>query len=153
MHGRRDARDDTGAHRPRSCAQVPAGYRDSHGRSRVLEVLSRVDAGAESPQETKLRLTIVRAGYPRLETQIPVYNEYGVLIGNVDLGWSKHKIALEYEGQHHRLSRHQFDKDIRRFDEMIEQRWIIIRVTAADNQRTILLRLAEAWAWRVADAA
>lgn len=127
-------------------------YPGRHGRSRVLEVLSLVDAGAESPQETKLRLTVVRAGYPRPETQIPVYNEYGALIGNVDLGWSEHKIALEYEGRHHRLSRYQFDKDIRRFDEMIEQRWIIMRVTAADNERTILLRLAEAWARRVREA-
>lgn len=124
-------------------------YPGRHGRTRVLKVLSLVDPGAESPQETMLRLTVVRAGYPRPETQIPVYNEYGALIGIVDLGWSEHKIALEYEGRHHRLSRYQFDKDIRRFDEMIEQRWIIIRVTAADNERTILLRLAEAWARRV----
>ena len=39
-----------------------------------------VDAGAESPQETRVRLVLVAAGFPRPETQIPVYDEWGQLV-------------------------------------------------------------------------
>ncbi len=84
-------------------------------------------------------------------TQLPVYNEYGALIGVVDLGWPDLKIAMEYEGSHHRMSRDQFARDIRRFDEMIEQGWIIIRVTSKDTAATVRLRLADAWACRGRD--
>ncbi|MCH9700005.1 MAG: hypothetical protein K0U76_01225 [Actinomycetia bacterium] len=115
------------------------------GRKRALNVLSLVDRGAESPRETWLRLVVVRAGYPRPETQLPVCNEYGALIGIVDLGWRDPKIAMEYEGKHHRMSRERFDKDIRRIDEMREQGWNVIRVTAMDTEATIERRLARAW--------
>jgi hypothetical protein len=37
----------------------------------------RADAGAESPQETRVRLVLFAAGFPRPETQIPVYDEWG----------------------------------------------------------------------------
>ena len=68
--------------------------------------------------------------------------------GYYGLGWRDLKIAVEYEGKHHRLSRAAFDKDIRRIDELIEQGWIVIRVTAADTEATILRKLAAAWARR-----
>lgn len=90
-----------------------------------------------------------RAGYPRPQTQVPVYNEYDVLIGRVDLGWPEYKIALEYEGRHHRMSREKFDRDVRRFDEVIELGWIVIRVTAADSEATVHIRLGDAWSRRV----
>lgn len=120
-------------------------YPGRHGKSRVRNVLDFVDPGAESPQETWLRLIVVRAGYPRPRAQLPVLNEYGVHIGTVDLGWAEHKIALEYEGKQHRLSAEQFDKDIRRYDEMIELGWTVIRLTARDTEGTVLIRLADAW--------
>jgi len=41
-----------------------------------------------------------------------VYNEYGALIAEVDLGWRDLKIAVQYEGDHHRTPQ-QFAKDIR----------------------------------------
>ncbi len=118
------------------------------GQSRALKALSLVDPGAESPRETWLRLIVVRAGYPRPETQLSVYNEYRALIGVVDLGWRDLKIAVEYEGKHHRMSRERFDKDIRRIDELLEQGWIVIRITAMDTEATVKRRLAEAWAQR-----
>lgn len=123
-------------------------YPGRQGRKQALKTLSLVDRGAESPRETWLRLIVVRAGYPRPETQLPVCNEYGALIGIVDLGWRDHMIALEYEGKHHRMSRERFDKDIRRIDEMREQGWNVIRVTAMDTAATIERRLAQAWRLR-----
>jgi hypothetical protein len=119
-----------------------------HGLERARKAIELVDPGAESPQETRVRLLIIRAGYPPPETQIPVYNEYGVLIGEVDMGWRDLKIAVEYEGKHHRMSRERFAKDIRRTRELTEAGWIVIRVTARDTDATILRLIADAWARR-----
>lgn len=116
-----------------------------HGMPRAREAIQLVDPGAESPRETWLRLVIVRAGFPRPETQVPVYNEFGVLIGVVDLGWRDLRIAVQYEGAYHRMSRAVFDKDVRRMDEMIERGWTVLRITAADAEATVVRRLSAAW--------
>ncbi len=42
------------------------------GLRQVDRALDLVDAGAESPQETRLRLMFIKAGLPRPQTQIPV---------------------------------------------------------------------------------
>jgi hypothetical protein len=128
--------------------ELAAGrYPGRHGLERALKAIQLVDPGAESPRETWLRLLIIRAGYPPPETQMPVYNEYGVLIAEVDMGWRDLKIAVQYDGAHHR-SREQFAKDIRQMREMTAAGWIVIRVTAGDTQATILRLLADAWAQR-----
>jgi hypothetical protein len=115
---------------------------------RARAAMELVDPGAESPRETWLRLLLIRAGFPRPDTQIRVYNEYGVLIAEVDMGWEDLKIAVEYEGDHHRTNRNQFNKDIRRMDTLLEQGWIVIRVTALDTQGVIVARVAAARARR-----
>jgi hypothetical protein len=116
-----------------------------HGLQHARQAIELVDPGAESPRETWTRLLIVRAGYPPPETQVPVYNEYGALIAEVDMGWRDRKLAIQYDGDHHRNPR-VFAKDIRQTREMIAMGWIVIRVTAGDTGATILRLLADAWA-------
>jgi very-short-patch-repair endonuclease len=77
-----------------------------------------------------------------------VYNEYGALIGEIDMRWADLKVAIEYEGEHHRTNRSQFNKDIRRIDALIERGWIVIRVTALDTRAVIIGRVAAARARR-----
>jgi hypothetical protein len=125
-------------------AQLHSGR---HGLERARKAIQLVDPGAESPRETRLRLLIIRAGYPPPETQVPVYNEYGAFIGEVDMAWRDLKIAIEYEGGHHRRPE-QFAKDIRRMRAMTEAGWIVIRVTAQDTEATILRLIADALARR-----
>jgi hypothetical protein len=120
-----------------------------HGLKRALTAIELVDPGAESPPETRLRLLVVRAGYPPPETQLVVYNEYGAFIAEVDMGWRDRKIAVQYEGGHHRTPE-QFAKDIRITREMMEAGWIVIRVTHRDTDATIVRLLADAWARRAA---
>ena len=60
-------------------------------------VLELVDPGAESPKETWLRLLVIRNGFPPPTTQIPVYDDFGVLIAVLDMGWEHLKLALDYE--------------------------------------------------------
>ena len=94
-------------------------------------------------------MLVIEAGYPPPQTQIPVYGPYGELVGIVDMGWEDIKIALEYEGDHHRTNRRVFNNDIARHETMTtDLGWIAIRVTAADVPGGILRRLAAAWARR-----
>ncbi|QZH57681.1 hypothetical protein K1X22_15065 [Mycolicibacterium farcinogenes] len=121
------------------------------GIRQARATIALVDPGAESPQETWLRLLVIRAGYPRPQTQYPVYNEYGALIGDVDLAWPELKIALEYEGRHH-TDPEQLRKDIQRVDAMAETGWIVIRVTSREGAANALGRIAKAWASRASRA-
>lgn len=123
-------------------------HRGRRGIQRARTALDLVDSGAESPKETWLRLLIIRAGFPRPQTQIPVYNEYGVLIAEVDMGYEGLKIAIEYEGAQHRTDRRQFDKDIRRHDALIELGWIVLRFTAEDTPGNVRRKVAAALAHR-----
>ena len=123
-------------------------YRGRRGIRRARVALPLVDPGAESPRETWLRLLLIDAGYPRPRTQIPVHGEYGEIGAVLDMGWEDVKIALEYEGDHHRTDRRQFRRDIRRFEALADMGWLTIRVTAEDTRGGILARVTAAWSRR-----
>jgi hypothetical protein len=122
-------------------------YRGRRGICNARNLFGLVDAGAESPRETWLRLLVIRNGFPAPQTQIPVRDRYGQLIAVVDMGWEDIKVALDYEGAHHRDA-DRFAKDIRRHDELTELGWIDIRVTSRDTEGVIVRRLHAAWSRR-----
>lgn len=67
------------------------------GIRQLRSVLPLVDGGAESPQESKLRLALVNGGLPPPETQIR-FPEFRI---RVDMGWKDWKVAVEYDGVQH----------------------------------------------------
>ncbi len=123
-------------------------YPGRRGIRQARRVVDMVDPGAESPPETWLRLLFIRAGFPRPTTQIPVHNDYGVLIAVIDLGWDDVKIGADYDGAHHWMDRRRFTEDIRRAENINEQGWIHLRVTAHDVEGDILRRTRAAFARR-----
>ena len=78
---------------------------DRHAGARGIVQLRRavelMDGGAESPQETRTRLLLMAAGFPRPQTQIVVCDEFGYFIGRVDMGWAEWKVGVEYDGPQH----------------------------------------------------
>lgn len=119
-------------------------YTGRKGIKQARASIALVDPGSEFPQETWLRLLVVRAGYPPPQTQHPIYNEYGALIGEADLAWPELKIVMEYEGLHH-TDPDVLRKDIARIGAMIEMGWTVIRVTCRDGEANVLGKLAKAW--------
>lgn len=117
------------------------------GIRRAEKTLHFVDPGSESPKETWLRLLVIRNGFPPPETQIPVYNEHGVLVAVLDMGWRDRMLALDYEGEHHRNAV-RFNTDIRRHDEVTGLGWTDIRVTSLDTEAVVIARLTAEWARR-----
>jgi hypothetical protein len=120
-------------------------YNGRRGIRKARRALSLVDAGAESPRETWLRLLLIRAGFPPPQTQIPVYDEYGQLIAVLDMGWEQIKLAVEYDGDHHRTDRRQFNRDIRRAEALTDLGWIDVRVTIEDTEGGVVARVSAAW--------
>lgn len=127
---------------------LAARYRGRRGLERARRSLDLVDAGAQSPKETWLRLVLVQAGLPRPQTQIPVIDEFGSAIAYLDMGWEDIKVAVEYDGDHHRSDRSQFGWDIRRLERLQHRGWIVIRVVAGDRPADIVRRVRSARARR-----
>jgi hypothetical protein len=110
-----------------------AGLADSHRGARGMVQLRRVselmDGGAESPQETRTRLLLIAAGFPKPQTQILVVDEYGSFVGRVDMGWERWKVGVEYDGPQHWTTPEQHARDIDRLADLAAQGWLIIRVS------------------------
>jgi Protein of unknown function (DUF559) len=123
-------------------------YRGRHGMKAARAALELVDGGAQSPKETWLRLLLIQAGFPPPQTQIPVLNEWSWAEAFLDMGWEDIKVAVEYDGDHHRTSRYQYVKDIRRLETLERMGWIVVRVIAEDHPNDIIRRVAQARARR-----
>ena len=102
------------------------------GIRELEEAVRRTRPGAASRPETWTRLTLVDAGLPEPTLDHDVYDERGVFVGCVDLAYVALKIAIEYEGDHHRVEAAQWARDIQKHDRLAELGWRVIRVTKAD---------------------
>jgi hypothetical protein len=117
------------------------------GLRRVDRALDLVDAGAESPKETWLRLLLIDAGFPRPQTQIPVLGPDGYPLYYLDMGWEDMVIAVEYDGDDHR-ERPRWGRDIVRSEYIAHLGWTHIRVVAGNSRPEIVQRVNRAWALR-----
>lgn len=89
-------------------------YPKASGIRRVRAALDMVDAGAESPRETRLRLVLVRGGLPPVTTQIPVADDRGRVVRRIDMGWPNWMVGVEYDGEQHFTTPARYANDIDR---------------------------------------
>lgn len=128
--------------------RLVARHQGMRGLQAGRSALDLVDAGAESPRETWVRLLLIRNGFPRPQTQIEIRDEYGWTVGYADMGWEDVKVVVEYEGADHRTA-DRFNKDVRRIECLDELGWIVVRVTKLDTEGSIVGRVARAWERRM----
>jgi hypothetical protein len=124
-------------------ARIANSHRGARGLRHLETVLELVDGGAQSPKESQVRLWLIEAGFPRPQTQIPVFGPDGVPFAFLDLGWEEWMLGVEYEGEHHRANRFQVASDIHRL-EKVEQLWRVVRVTAEDRRAGVIRRVHRA---------
>lgn len=106
-------------------------HRGVRGLVQLREVLNLMDAGAESPQETRTRLVLIDAELPRPTTQIIVYGNFAERrYAKVDMGYEDFKVGVEYDGEQHWTNPQQYAYDIDRHAELLARGWVIIRVSA-----------------------
>jgi hypothetical protein len=99
------------------------------GIRRLEDALSRARAGSMSRTETWTRLTLIDGGLPEPALDHDVYDEHDVFVGCVDLAYISARVAIEYEGDHHRVDARQWHRDIEKHDRLAEVGWRVIRVT------------------------
>jgi len=97
--------------------------------------LEWVRPGVESPMETALRLLLVRAGLPEPVCGYELIDGDGRTVGWFDMAWPEQCVLGEYDGDQHRTSDEQYEKDIRRFDRAAELGRRVIRVRKAGMRR------------------
>ncbi|BBZ44542.1 DUF559 domain-containing protein [Mycobacterium parmense] len=107
-----------------------ARHRGARGLKQLRCALPLVDAGAESPQETRTRLLLVRGGLPRPRTQIVVRNVFGAVLARIDMGWEEWLVGVEYDGAQHWTDPRTRANDIDRTVELERRGWRLIRVSA-----------------------
>ncbi len=115
--------------KPKDVERVAEYHRGARGMVQLRRVVELMDVGAESPQETRTRLLLIAAGFPKPQTQIVVVDEYGEFVGRVDMGWKEWKVAVEYDGPQHWDDPDQHARDIDRLANLAAQGWVIIRVS------------------------
>lgn len=69
--------------------------RGIRGVARLRSALAQADGGSESPLQTQTRRLLRRTGVPGLQTQIPFYDEWGLVCTRAALGWPRWKVAVE----------------------------------------------------------
>lgn len=112
----------------RAAAQHPGRV----GRPRLLRALKHIRVGSMSPLETDTRLECVAAGLPEPELDVEVRAPHtGRLAGIADLRFPGYRVLIEVEGDHHRVDRAQWTRDIEKVAAYTALGYETVRVTAA----------------------
>jgi hypothetical protein len=93
---------------------------------------------AMSRPESLMRYWLTSSDLPRPEVQIPIRDRWGRAVAHADLGYSRWKVALEYEGRQHAES-DQFGRDIDRYSLMAADGWLTLRFAARHINGPVVL--------------
>jgi len=103
---------------------VGAGCRLARRAARWVRV------GVDSVMESRLRMLIVLAGLPEPTVAHVIRREDGTWLHRIDLAYVGLLIAIEYDGRQHAENTRQWNKDIRRREDLENRGWRVIVVTA-----------------------
>jgi hypothetical protein len=105
------------------------------GTAALREALVWAVPGVWSPQETRMRLLLERAGVTGLVPNHPVYDASGRLVGVVDLADVHARLAVEYQGDHHRTDRDTYRGDLQRREDFEDVGWRQVQASDDDLGR------------------
>ena len=93
-----------------------AGRFSGRGSRAVASAMPQVRERVESRPETLLRLLLVRAGLPEPEVGVDIYDANGTWLGRADQLFREWRVISEYDGEQHRTSSRQYDRDESRIE-------------------------------------
>jgi very-short-patch-repair endonuclease len=127
--------DALAAREPAGVAALREQILNGSGRRGVRlarRAVELINPRSRSYMESKLRLMLVLAGLPEPDVNEDVYDSAGNYVACPDLAWRLVLLALQYEGNHHRIDPRQWHRDIGRDERMVEIGWTVLRITADD---------------------
>jgi len=110
-------------------AAVDAGAR--RGVQKLRDALELIRIGSASPWETEFRLDAGAAGLPEPVLDVEIRDVAGRLLGVSDAAYPAFRVIVEVEGDHHRTSRAQGNRDIEKYAAYAAEGWEVVRLTAA----------------------
>ncbi|WEK62296.1 MAG: hypothetical protein P0Y60_05955 [Candidatus Microbacterium colombiense] len=130
-------RDDLGRRQPTQalatlaqlCAAVDAGRR----RPKVIRLsaaLERIRVGSASPLETEFRLDASTDGLPEAVLDAEIRGESGRLLGISEFAYPRFRTVVEIEGDHHRTSNRQWNRDLAKYRDYADAGWEVVRLTS-----------------------
>jgi hypothetical protein len=102
------------------------------GLDPLITALPLVRVGCASSAETRLRLAVARAGLPDPTLDFEVRAPTRELVGVTELAFEQWRLLVEYEGDHHRIDRAQWHRDIEKHRAYAELGWTVLRLAARD---------------------
>jgi hypothetical protein len=99
------------------------------GVVRAREIAPLLDARSRSRPESLIRYWLLASDLPEPEVAVPVFDRWGHEVAHADLGYTRWKVALEYEGRQH-AEPEQFGRDIDRYSLMAADGWLTLRFAA-----------------------
>ncbi|WP_255768117.1 hypothetical protein [Pseudarthrobacter sulfonivorans] len=115
------------------------------GVEKARLALDEMRVGADSFPETFLRLALLDANLPEPELQLRL-DPHDPRSPAADLGYRKHRIAVQYDGAHHR-TREQQSRDNRRDELFVHAGWSYFKPNAddlADDFQQLVARIKRA---------
>lgn len=109
-----------------------SGIRKARAAARELR------AGSNSPRETRLRLEVLRAGFPEPELNGEILLRNGKRTWG-DLVFRRYGTLLEFDGEQHRTDARQWRRDVDRLNDLVDDGWLTTRVRS--DSRDHLQRL------------
>lgn len=128
-------------------AQAVARHGHRRGSRILTSALPELVDRAESPRESQVRLAILAAGLPRPLLNYELRSVSGRFIARGDLAYPEYRMLLDYEGEHHRVDRQQWNRDLTRFNDIQDEDWYSMRIRSehplpdvVDRIRSALIR-------------
>lgn len=97
------------------------------GAIRLRAARADLRPGSASRRETRLRLRVLRAGFPEPELNTPITLDADRTTHG-DLVFREYLVLLEYDGEQHRADDAQFHRDVERLNDLATAGWIVVRV-------------------------
>ena len=125
-------------------AQAVSRRRGGRGRSLMAEALPQLRPRNNSPMETRARLLFLRGGLPEPELNVVINDrDSGQWLSDSDFVWREQRVVAEYDGDHHRTNRQQWQNDVGRRENLQDDGWAVVLLTWASvipyprNQTTV----------------
>lgn len=124
-----DAMAGRGLVDPDHLADLVERWRGARYVDRARRLISLCEPLTESYGESWLRLRVVDAGFPRPEVQVWIFDENGVALYRLDMGWPDRRIGLEYDGEEFHSSTEDRRHDEERRDDLARRfSWDVLGV-------------------------
>jgi very-short-patch-repair endonuclease len=129
----------------------------ARGAARARRALGLMHERSESPQESLLRVILAEAGLPPPDVNVDLRGPDGRFLARPDLRFPEQRVIVEYEGDHHRVDRVQWQRDLVRTTGLQAAGEEVVRVGSAHlgaEKRLVALvyRALAARGWRPGDA-